>query len=150
MSSNPLPLRPHHGMCMAYFIGLGYSDAFSAHMAGLLEELTGDSPVCLTVGTDAVCGPCPNNDGGTCGKPELVAGYDRAVLELCGLGEGYILSFGDFTALVQERILDQGIRREICGGCQWDGICSVQPSRWGINFSPSARGSCVTFPPREK
>ena len=150
MSSNPLLLRPHHGMCMAYFVGRGYSGGFSAHMAALLEALAPESPVRLTVGTDAVCAACPNNTDGLCDKPELVAGYDRAVLELCGLGEGYILSFGDFTALVQERILDQGIRREICGGCQWDGICSVQPSRWGINFSPSARGSCVTFPPREK
>ena len=130
MSSNPLPLRPHHGMCMAYFIGLGYSDAFSAHMAGLLEELTGDSPVCLTVGTDAVCGPCPNNGGGTCSKPELVAGYDRAVLERCGLREGQVLPFGRFTALVQERILAPGLRPGICGGCQWNEVCASHPSRW--------------------
>ena len=130
MSSNPLSLRPHHGMCMAYFVGRGYSDAFSAHMAALLEELEPGSPVRLTVGTDAVCAACPNNVGGMCHKPELVAGYDRSVLELCGLGEGYILSFGDFADLVQERVLDQGMRREICGDCQWDGICSVQPSRW--------------------
>ena len=39
MSGKPLPLRPHHGMCMAYFVGLGYSGGFSAHMAELLEEL---------------------------------------------------------------------------------------------------------------
>ena len=93
-------------------------------------ELEPGSPVRLTVGTDAVCAACPNNVGGMCHKPELVAGYDRSVLELCGLGEGYILSFGDFADLVQERVLDQGMRREICGDCQWDGICSVQPSRW--------------------
>ena len=130
MSSNPLPLRPHHGLCMAYFVGRGYSDAFSAHMAALLEELEPGSPVRLTVGTDAVCAVCPNNVGGRCHKPELVAGYDRSVLDLCGLGEGYILSFGDFTDLVQMRVLDPGMRREICGDCQWDGICSVQPSRW--------------------
>ena len=47
MSSNPLPLRPHHGMCMAYFVGRGYSDAFSVHMAALLEELEPGSPVRL-------------------------------------------------------------------------------------------------------
>lgn len=130
MSSEPLPLRPHHGMCMAYFVGYGYSDAFSAHMAALLEKLTPDAPIRLTTATDAVCGPCPNNSGGLCNKPELVAVYDRSVLTLCGLGEGSILSFGSFTRLVQERILTPGLRPAICGGCQWDGVCSTQPSRW--------------------
>ena len=27
-----IPLRPHHGMCLAYFKGEGYSNGFSAHM----------------------------------------------------------------------------------------------------------------------
>lgn len=130
MSGEPLPLRPHHGMCMAYFIGLGYSDGFSAHMARLLAELAPDSPVRLTVGTDAVCGPCPNNRGGVCDKPELVAGWDRAVLDLCGLAEGQVLSFGAFTRRVQEDILAPGLRPGICGGCQWNDICASHPSRW--------------------
>lgn len=130
MSSEPLPLRPHHGMCMAYFVGHGYSDAFSAHMAALLEELTPETPVRLTTAADAVCGPCPHNSGGLCDKPDLVAAYDRSVLTLCGLGDGYILSFGGFTRLVQERILAPGLRPAICGGCQWNDICSTQPSRW--------------------
>lgn len=117
-------------MCMAYFVGHGYSDAFSAHMAALLEELTPETPIRLTTAADAVCGPCPNNNEGLCDKPELVAAYDRSVLTLCGLGEGYILSFGCFTRLVQERILASGLRPAICGGCQWNDICSAQSSRW--------------------
>ena len=130
MSNELLPLRPHHGMCMAYFVGHGYSDAFSAHMAALLEDLTPETPIRLTTATDAICGPCPNNNEGLCNKPELVAAYDRSVLTLCGLGEGYILSFGCFTRLVQERILASGLRPAICGGCQWNDICSAQSSRW--------------------
>ena len=116
---------------MAYFTGRGYSDDFTANMAWLLETLTPDSPVCLTVGADAVCGPCPNNRGGLCDKPELVAAWDREVLELCGLGEGCILKFGDFTRLVQDNILETELRPGICGGCQWNDLCSGQPSRWG-------------------
>ena len=130
MSSNPLPLRPHHGMCMAYFVGHGYSDAFSARMASLLEELTPSSPIRLTVGVDAVCGPCPNNQGGMCDRPDLVAVYDRSVLTLTGLRDGGLISFGAFTQLVEERILSPGLRPSICGGCQWNGICASQPSRW--------------------
>lgn len=130
MSGKPLPLRPHHGMCMAYFIGLGYDGGFSAHMAGLLAELAPDSPVRLTVGTDAVCSRCPNNHGGACHKPALTEGYDRAVLALCGLEEGRTLPFGVFAGLVQERVLAPGLRPGICGNCQWDAVCASHPSRW--------------------
>ena len=32
-----IPLRPHHGMCLAYFKGEGYSNGFTAHMAEMLK-----------------------------------------------------------------------------------------------------------------
>lgn len=115
---------------MAYFVGHGYSGAFSAHMAQLLTELRPGTPIRLTVGIDAVCGPCPNHAGGQCAKPELVAAYDRAVLDYCGLSEGEILTFGRFTALVQEKILSPGLRAGICGNCQWNDICAQVRSRW--------------------
>lgn len=117
-------------MCLAYFVGQGYSEGFSAHMGRILAALEPDTPVRLTVGTDAVCAQCPNNLGGICEKPELVAGYDRAVLERCGLAEGAELPFGGFAGLVQEKILGPGLRRSVCGGCQWSALCDGQPSRW--------------------
>ncbi|MCC8051873.1 MAG: DUF1284 domain-containing protein [Clostridiales bacterium] len=39
--TNPILLRAHHGMCLAYFEGKGYSKGFSAHMQKMLEQLTG-------------------------------------------------------------------------------------------------------------
>ena len=68
-----------------------------------------------------------------------VAVYDRSVLTLCGLGDGYILSFGCFTRLVQERILSPGLRPSICGGCQralrrktlCNSLCTAFGSRLG-------------------
>ena len=130
MSGKALPLRPHHGMCMAYFIGRGYSGGFTAHMGQLLEGLTPESPVRLTVGVDAVCAACPNNSGDVCDKPAQVAGYDEAVLSLCGLTEGDELPFGAFTGLVQEKILAAGLRPGICKGCQWNEVCASHASRW--------------------
>ncbi len=130
MSNEPVKLRPHHGMCLAYFVGYGYSEDFSSHMGRFLAGARPDMPVRLAVDTDAVCAGCPNNLDGVCEKPEKVAGYDRAVLELCGLEEGVELPFGHFAALVQECVLEPGLRRDICGGCQWDVICSAQASRW--------------------
>lgn len=130
MSNEPLTLRPHHGMCLAYFTGHGYSGAFSAHMAATLAALTPERPVRLAAETDEICSACPNNEGGLCSRPERVAGYDRAVLELCGLAEGQVLPFGAFTGLVQEKILAAGLRPGICKGCQWNEVCASHASRW--------------------
>lgn len=131
MWDKPLPLRPHHGLCMAFFQGKGYSSGFTAALADRLEELEGtDRPIVLTVGTDAVCAPCPHNTGGICDAAAKVAAYDRAVLELCGLEDGTVCTFSAFTTLVQEQILHTERRREICGDCQWDKLCSATASRW--------------------
>ncbi len=123
MSGNAIPLRPHHGMCLAFFQGQGYSEGFTAHMAALKARLEAGAAVRLTCAADEVCSACPNNQAGLCHKPALVAGYDRAVLERCGLEEGAELSYGSFAALVEARILRPGLRRTICGGCQWDHLC---------------------------
>ncbi len=122
-------LRPHHGMCLAYFAGHGYSDGFSRHTAGLLDVLMAETPVTMTVGTDCVCSACPNNVRGVCAQAEKVAGYDRAVLEKCRLREEDVLPFGMFVRRVQVRVLAPGFRPSICGGCRWESLCAGQ-SRW--------------------
>ena len=48
--AQPVLLRPHHGMCLAYFKGEGYSDGFSAHMKEVLDELQKGMDVQLYVG----------------------------------------------------------------------------------------------------
>lgn len=130
MKGSAVCFRPHHGMCLAYFAGHGYSDGFTVHMGKILSSLAPETPVQLTVGTDCVCAACPNNRNDVCDKPELVAAYDSAVLRLCDLREGQVLPFGRFTELVQSRILAPGLRPSVCGGCQWNEICSTHPSRW--------------------
>ena len=130
MSDNLTRLRPHHGMCLAFFIGEGYSAGFSAHMARVLSSLTPKTPIELRTRPDIFCSRCPNNLSGQCADLEKVSRYDRAVLDLCGLNEGASLPFGTFTALVHSRILTPQLRPQICGDCQWNALCSAQPSRW--------------------
>jgi len=115
---------------MAFFVGEGYSDDFSRHMAQTLTALLEGGTVQLTCAVDAVCQYCPENQDGQCRKPGLVAGYDRAVLDRCGLEEGEVLPFAAFVGLVQERIIAPGLRESICGGCQWNALCRSVPSRW--------------------
>ena len=119
----PVMLRPHHGMCLAYFKGYGYSDEFAVHMQKVQNYLKTDAIVHLAVDTDIICSKCPNNIDGDCEKPDLVARYDSEVLRHCGLSAGEELQFKEFYALVQENILEPGLREEICGDCQWNEIC---------------------------
>lgn len=127
---NSLCLRPHHGMCLAYFEGRGYSREFAEHMGKILDIMERDARVSLTVGGDVICSACPNLKGQVCVTADQVAEYDRKVLLLCGLQENETISFAEFTEKVEKLILQPGKRKEICGNCQWDGICSSRKSRW--------------------
>lgn len=129
-NTSPIPIRPHHGMCLAYFEGKGYSDNFSSHMQEMLELFLESVPVRLVIDMDNICSACPNNLTGICTSQEHVIKYDQKVLSLCHLSEGQVLDFMDFARLVQENILSPGKRKQICGGCQWESICSSKNSRW--------------------
>lgn len=129
-STGAVLLRPHHGMCLAYFEGKGYSEGFSAHMQEMLELFEKDVPVFLTVAADEICSACPDNEAGCCKSAAQVAEYDRDVLKLCDLKEGMEINFSDFVQIVQKQILSAGRRAEICRECRWDEICRNKRSRW--------------------
>lgn len=110
-------------MCLRYFQGRGYSQAFTEHMTRIQALLTSEAPVTLTAGTDAICAACPNNREGLCADREKVSRYDQGVLDLCGLRAGDTLAYGAFVTLVEKRILSPGRRGEICGDCRWGDLC---------------------------
>jgi hypothetical protein len=128
MGAPVIKLRPHHGMCLYFFEGKGYSEEFTTHMQIVKEFLNANPKVHLTVQTDSICIACPNNTDGVCKSAAQVEKYDRAVLKCCGLEEGQELSFFSFSEIVKEKIFDKGKREEICGRCQWSGICLFDAS----------------------
>ncbi len=130
-SDRILLLRAHHGMCLAYFKGLGYSGDFALGMRSVLEDLLKtNGNVRLITDADPICESCPLKRDGHCLERQRVRSYDRKVLALCGLKEGDILPFRSFAGLVQERILGCGLRKTVCSGCRWEAICSSNKSRW--------------------
>ena len=116
-------LRPHHGMCMAYFCGNGYSEAFTQNMEKVLQLLTENQPVVLTADADDICAACPNRIGTSCTHLEKVSRYDRGVLNVLGLEAGAGLSAGEFKKVIEEKILHAGKRETICGDCMWTALC---------------------------
>ncbi len=119
----PLPIRAHHGMCLAFFEGKGYSDGFTAHMGDVLHTLKEDTPIQVCREKDIICKACPNLQNGICASESIVNFYDDRVLELCELHPGQHMTWGTFSGLTADRILRPGLRSSICGRCQWDDIC---------------------------
>lgn len=123
MSSEFLQLRAHHGMCLAFFEGKGYSEGFTSHMQAVLDGMRENPMLELVTEHDIVCGECPNLQYGLCNTPALVLEFDRQVLLRCGLEAYSHISWEDFSKLVSERILAPGCREEICGNCTWNELC---------------------------
>lgn len=116
-------IRAHHGMCIAFFEGKGYSSEFTVHMSEIIHILKSNPLVCISTQTDVICSKCPNNKQGNCETESRVIEYDRQVLGRCGMSDGMILPYADFKKSVYDNILIPGKREEICGDCQWSEIC---------------------------
>lgn len=119
-------LRPHHGMCIEFFKGKGYSEEFTAHMKEVIRELEGNPLIRLSSHADELCSKCPHNREGICKSADKTAGYDREVLIRCGLSDGVLVSYSDFKKAVYDNILLAGKREEICGDCEWSEICQFE------------------------
>lgn len=121
-----MQLRAHHGMCLAFFEGKGYSQGFTAHMQTVLDGMRTDPMLELVTEGDVVCTACPNLREGLCVTAELVLSFDRKVLSLCGLKEHQQLPWSEFSRLVSQHILIPGRRENICGCCEWNPICKAR------------------------
>ena len=116
-------IRAHHGMCLAFFKGKGYSNEFTKNMSEIKNSLESNPLVLITTQIDDICVACPNNKMGICETNEKVVNYDKSVLSLCGIHEDTIMPFLSFEKLVYDNILLAGKREEICGDCQWSKLC---------------------------
>jgi hypothetical protein len=116
-------IRPHHGLCLFFFKGKGYSNDFINNMTYIKNKLEENPLVRIASQSDIICSKCPNLTAGICSTQEKVAEYDRQVLIRCGLSDGDILPFHSFRSLVLDNIINAGKREEVCGNCQWTSLC---------------------------
>ncbi len=128
MEQQVYKIRPHHGLCLCFFQGKGYSSAFVENMTDIQQKLKENPLVCMISRADAICRKCPNNAAGTCTAEEKVTEYDRQVMLQCGISEGQIMPFLQFEKRIYRNILLPGKREDICGDCQWNALCRRQPS----------------------
>jgi len=123
-----LHIRPHHGICIAHYIGYGYDERFVENMNEVTCRLSSEpeQEVILHISADVLCRCCPNDERGRCSAQEQVEGYDNKCLRLCGLSEGEIIRWCDFCHEVKTKLLDTGKWRQVCEECGWLSICGRQ------------------------
>lgn len=129
-------LRPHHGLCLHFFRGAGYSEAFVQNMAAIQHALAQNPMVTLVSGADQVCAACHHRVGQAgCDAQQKVVRYDAAVLALCQCKVGDVLAWDDFFAKVQGRILREHRLGEICADCEWYAICSSLAAQGSLKLA---------------
>ncbi len=117
-------IRPHHGLCTAFFEGRGYSPLFIQHMTEVLHLLQENNlEIRLVIRKDQICQACPHCQDQHCESECKVREYDSKVLAFCNLKENDSLLWKDFCYLVTEHILKQDLLSQICQNCQWFSIC---------------------------
>ncbi len=125
----PIPLRPHHLVCLVGFRGHGYSDSFTANMAALAARLRGPggetTPLVIRPMADAICLPCPRRRGSGCRDAGRIAALDRRHGERLGLETGARLSWGAALARIRRKVHPDDLAT-LCAGCRWLplGFCS--------------------------
>lgn len=120
---NSINLRPHHGLCINFFEGKGYSNEFTVHMANVIKNLSDDTIVTIAGSEDIICGKCPNMQDGKCTTQDKVMRYDDKVLKFLNLKRGDTISYGTFDKLIKDKIIKAGKMSEVCGDCGWAYIC---------------------------
>lgn len=127
----PFKLRAHHGMCLAFFIGKGYSSSFVENMSKQKEYLEQNNPTIeIVCNPDHICKKCLHNEKGRCTSIEKVDVYDHSVLSACQLKESTTMVWKDYSQLVTQKVFKTGKRKEICGNCEWNEICSELEKRF--------------------
>lgn len=137
LKSDLFRLRPHHGLCIFFFVGKGYNTAFTKHMKNLIQILNRENPaIQLVCKTDSVCSCCPHNKNQLCDSDCKVQRYDRAVLSYCDLRENQILKWKDFQKIIRNKILNSRNISEVCTDCQWLEICkTIQSHSTGYDLT---------------
>lgn len=125
MFSN-LFLRPHHGLCIQFYEGKGYSEEFIQQM-DLFIAMIKNNPnrnIRLHTDTDTLCSACPNNKDNSCFTYDKVLQYDQKVLTLCDYKQDQVVPIKEFLDCVREIIIDTKQLDTVCSDCEWYSICS--------------------------
>ena len=120
-----IKLRPHHSLCMQFFIGNGYSPMFTENMYATLA-LPRDTEIEITYVLDHLCQACPNHPCGVCTSESHVSDIDEKVSRENHFHSRQHMTMDEFFKASKENIIIPGKLHEICGNCDFINICEIE------------------------
>ncbi|MDH4028302.1 MAG: DUF1284 domain-containing protein [Nitrospirota bacterium] len=121
-------LRGHHLVCLHFFKGQGYDEAFIKNLEKTLHAAENED-VTVSQGADDVCAACPDLKDGRCGHPdnaeEDILEMDANALSLLSLSVSDSISWNKLLEYIP------GIFPEwyslCCIECEWKEACENNP-----------------------
>ena len=115
-----LYIRPHHLLCLKWFVGEGYSTDFTKNMHEILFKLNNaNQEFILTLEKDNICSKCPNlNSSAICTSATKVSLMDSKVIKYFSLTPSKTYNYIDIKKKIEDSITNE-IINDICGNCEW-------------------------------
>jgi len=122
-----LYLRPHHLLCLLFYEGKGYDEAFVKNMDLIIAHLQQHQTVqiLLTDGADSICSCCPNQmKNEQCSSNQKVKRLDKEVIHTFALKTGEYYNYHHITNVIHQALNEDNFKK-ICSECEWykQGIC---------------------------
>ncbi|MDR0966070.1 MAG: DUF1284 domain-containing protein [Myxococcales bacterium] len=129
----PILLRPHHLTCLFFYVGKGYSEAFTRRMDEISDRVrSAGNHIRLVEGCDVLCEVCPHRGSTGCKDEWRMGRFDERTIAEYGLVRGTIYEASKLFASMFERFDSRRFER-ICGDCDWrvKGVCDPDnPPKW--------------------
>ena len=122
-------IRPHHMLCLQFFEGKGYSEAFVANMLAVKEKLEEGNPLVeIVTGADDLCRKCPNYAYGKCKNEDEILEHDRRVAKAADSLEN-LNTWEHIKETMYTEIINKNKVKEVCVQCRWSDICFKKAER---------------------
>ncbi len=119
-----LSLRGHHLVCLHFFSGEGYDEAFIRNLRNIMSRAA-DEDLTITSGADDVCTSCLHLTEGRCNFRENadveIREMDKKALDLLDLSDTGQTRWDELRELVRN-IFPQWYSR-FCSDCDWRETC---------------------------
>ena len=117
-------LRGHHLICLHFYDGEGYDEAFIENLEAVVDQI-GKEGVRIAEGADDVCSPCPYLNEGSCTFSSSSDGeireMDRKAITLLGLRPGDHATWDTLRGTVGA--VFRSWYETYCLACSWRAAC---------------------------
>jgi hypothetical protein len=117
-------LRGHHLICLHFFQGQGYDEAFIKNLNNILDRVEEDR-ITISSGADDVCASCLYLKQGRCRQEEntdeVIPEMDFKALELLGVSPGDTVEWNTLRNRIPGKFSEWFSL--YCRECDWKGAC---------------------------